>query len=221
MKNNITELVFILDRSGSMAGLEGDTIGGFNALIEKQKKQDGECYVSTILFDNRSEVLHDRVRLADVKPMTDRDYTVRGCTALLDAIGCAVHHIENIYKYARPEDVPEHTMFVITTDGMENASHRYGSDEVKKMIEEKKELGWEFLFLAANIDAVQTAARFGIGADRAVNYHADHQGTKVVYETVAETVCMMRACEPIGANWSRKIDEDFKGRKKSMSDKEA
>ncbi|MCD8196077.1 MAG: hypothetical protein LUE24_02710 [Lachnospiraceae bacterium] len=221
MKNDITELVFILDRSGSMAGLEGDTIGGFNALIEKQKKQDGECYVSTILFDNRSEVLHDRVRLADVKPMTDRDYTVRGCTALLDAIGCAVHHIENIYKYARPEDVPEHTMFVITTDGMENASHRYGSDEVKKMIEEKKELGWEFLFLAANIDAVQAAARFGIGADRAVNYHADHQGTKVVYETVAETVCMMRACEPIEENWSRKIDEDFKGRKKSMSDKEA
>ena len=146
MKNNITELVFILDRSGSMAGLESDTIGGFNAMIEKQKKEEGECYVSTVLFDNESEVLHDRVKLSDIKPMTDKDYTVRGCTALIDAIGGAVRHIKNIHKYARPEDVPVNTMFVITTDGMENASRRYSSDDVKKMIEtQKKEKGWEFL----------------------------------------------------------------------------
>ena len=165
MKNNITELVFILDRSGSMSGLEADTIGGFNSLIEKQRRQDGECYVSTILFDNDSQVLHDRVRLADVKPMTDRDYTVRGCTALLDAIGGAIRHIAHIHKYARPKDVPEHTVFVITTDGMENASRHYDAERVKRMIEhEKEKYGWEFLFLAANIDAVQTAKRYGIDA---------------------------------------------------------
>ncbi|MCD7752170.1 MAG: hypothetical protein LUI10_10605 [Lachnospiraceae bacterium] len=214
MNNNITELVFILDRSGSMHGLEKDTIGGFNSLIEKQKGQDGECYVSTVLFDNSSEVLHDRVKLANVKPMTEKDYQVRGCTALMDAIGDVVHHIENIHKYARPEDVPAHTMFVITTDGMENASQRYSSDAVKEKIEQKKEIGWEFLFLAANIDAVQTAARFGIGADRAVNYHADHVGTQTIYEAVSETVCQIRANEPIAANWSEKIDKDYKKRKK-------
>ena len=162
MKNNITELVFILDRSGSMAGLESDTIGGFNSMIEKQKKQDGGCYVSTVLFDDESEVLHDRVTLGDIPKMTDNDYTVRGCTALIDAIGGAIHHIGNIHKYARNEDVPEHTMFVITTDGQENASHRYTSEQVKKMIERQKEkYGWEFLFIGANIDAVETAARSG------------------------------------------------------------
>lgn len=215
MKNNITELVFILDRSGSMAGLEGDTIGGFNSLIEKQKKQDGECFVSTVLFDSVSEVLHDRVKLADVKPMTDRDYTVRGCTALLDALGGAIRHIANIHKYARPEDVPEHTVFVITTDGMENASSRYDADRVKRMIEhEKEKYGWEFLFLAANIDAVTTAKRFGIGADRAVNYHADRQGTAVIYDTVAEAVCQVRASAPLAKSWSRRINEDYNNRKK-------
>ena len=215
VKNNITELVFILDRSGSMEGLEGDTIGGFNSLIEKQRKQDGECYVSTVLFDNVSEVVHDRVKLADVKPMTDKEYYVRGCTALIDAIGGAIHHIGNIHKYARPEDVPEHTMFVITTDGLENASHKYSSDEVKRMVERQKEkYGWEFLFIGANIDSVETAKHFGIGADRAVNYHADKQGTAVLYDTVAETVCSMRACEPIGASWSDRINEDFENRKK-------
>lgn len=212
--NGITELVFILDRSGSMAGLEADTIGGFNSLIEKQRKQGGECYVSTVLFDNESEVLHDRVPLSKIAKMIDSDYTVRGCTALIDAIGGAIHHIGNIHKYARPEDVPEHTMFVITTDGMENASRNYSSDKVKKMIQRQKEkYGWEFLFIGANIDAVETAARFGISRERAVNYHADKRGTRVVYESVADAVCSVRASEPLGESWSRKIDEDYKSRK--------
>ena len=174
MKKNLTEIVFILDRSGSMSGLEADTIGGFNSMIEKQRKADGEALVSTVLFDNMSEVIHDRVDIRDIKPMTDRDYTVRGCTALLDAIGGAIHHIGNVHKYARPEDVPEHTLFIITTDGMENASRFYSSDRVKQMIERQKaKYGWEFLFLGANIDAVETARHFGIGADRAVNFHSD------------------------------------------------
>ena len=215
MKNNVTELVFILDRSGSMAGLESDTIGGFNAMIEKQKKQDGECYVSTVLFDNESEVLHDRVKLSEIKPMTDRDYTVGGCTALIDAIGGAIHHIGNVHKYARPEDVPEHTMFIITTNGMENASHRYTSDRVKMMIERQKEkYGWEFLFIGANIDAVETAARYGIGADRAVNYNADKEGTSIVYESVAKAVCSVRNCEALSEDWSADIDADYRKRGK-------
>ena len=215
MKNNITELVFILDRSGSMAGLEGDTIGGFNALIQKQRKEEGECYVSTVLFDNVSEVLHDRVKLCEVPKMTERDYTVRGCTALIDAIGGAIHHIGNIHKYARPEDVPEHTMFVITTDGQENASHHYSSEQVKKMIERQKEkYGWEFLFIGANIDAVETAAKFGIKRDRAVNYNADSVGTGVLYETVAATVCNFRKHAPLQADWSKNIQEDFEHRRK-------
>lgn len=213
-KNNTTELIFILDRSGSMSGLESDTIGGFNSLIEKQRRQDGECYVSTILFDNVSEVLHDRKRLADVPKMTEADYTVRGCTALIDAIGGAIHHIGNIHKYARPEDVPAHTMFVITTDGMENASHRYSANEVRKMIERQKEkYGWEFLFIGANIDAVQTASHFGIDRDRAVNYRADSQGTRVLYETLSETVCSMRSNRPISSCWGKKIEDDNKNRK--------
>ncbi len=219
MKNNVTELVFILDRSGSMAGLEADTIGGFNAMIEKQKKQNGECYVSTVLFDNVSEVIHDRVKLSEIKPMTDKDYTVRGCTALIDALGGAIKHISNIHKYARPEDVPENTMFVITTDGMENASRRFTSDEVKAMIERQKEkYGWEFLFIGANIDAVETAAKYGIGADRAVNYNADKQGTCVVYDAVSSAVCNVRACAPLASNWSESINEDYqrRGKKKGI-----
>ncbi len=215
MKNNITELVFILDRSGSMAGLESDTIGGFNSMIEKQKKQEGCCYVSTVLFDNESEVLHDRVKLADVPRMTDNDYTVGGCTALIDAIGGAIHHIGNIHKYARDEDVPEHTMFVITTDGQENASHRYTSEQVKKMIERQKEkYGWEFLFIGANIDAVETAARYGISKDRAVNYNADAEGTHILYESVAKAVCNVRACAPLSADWSQDINADYQKRGK-------
>ncbi|MBQ8884405.1 MAG: hypothetical protein IJ031_07450 [Oscillospiraceae bacterium] len=213
MKNNITELVFILDRSGSMSGLESDTIGGFNAMIEKQRKEDGECYVSTVLFDNVSEVLHDRIRLSQINPMTDRDYTVGGCTALIDAIGGAIHHIGNIHKYSRPEDVPEHTMFIITTDGMENASHRYTAERVKQMIERQKEkYGWEFLFIGANIDAVETARTYGIDRDKAVNYHADKEGTRVVYETVSKAVCTVRGRKKLSENWSADIEEDFRNR---------
>lgn len=212
--NNITELVFILDRSGSMAGLEGDTIGGFNSLIEKQKKQDGKCYVSTVLFDHLTDVIHDRVELENIKPMTNEDYYVRGCTALIDAIGGAIHHIGNIHKYAREEDVPEHTMFVIMTDGYENASHIYTSDKVKAMIKRQKEkYGWEFLFIGANIDAVETAKHFGINEDRAVSYHADSQGTSVVYDTVGDTVCCMRESRTISDDWSKNINDDFNNRK--------
>ena len=215
MKNNITELVFILDRSGSMSGLEKDTIGGFNSMIEKQKKQEGECYVSTVLFDNESEVVNDRIKLSEIKPMTEDDYYVRGCTALIDAIGGAIHHIGNIHKYARPEDVPEHTMFIITTDGMENASQRYTSDRVKQMIERQKEkYGWEFLFIGANIDAVETAAQYGINSDRAVNYHADEKGTKILYATVSESICQMRANASLQADWSEEINKDYKKRSK-------
>ncbi|MBO5300370.1 MAG: VWA domain-containing protein [Clostridia bacterium] len=218
MKNNITELVFILDRSGSMAGLESDTIGGFNSMIEKQKKQEGDCYVSTVLFDGVSEVLHDRIKLCDVPKMTENDYTVRGCTALIDAIGGAIKHIGNIHKYARPEDVPENTMFVITTDGQENASHTYSSEKVKKMIEHQKEkYGWEFLFIGANIDAVETAARYGIGKDRAVNYNADGKGTHILYESVANAVAKVRASAPLKADWSDEINADYQCRGRSKN----
>ena len=214
MKKNLTEIVFILDRSGSMSGLEADTIGGFNSMIVKQKREPGEALISTVLFDNVSEVIHDRVPLRKIEPMTDRDYSVRGCTALLDAIGGAIHHIGNIHKYARSEDVPEHTLFVITTDGMENASRRYDSETVKRMIERQKEkYGWEFLFLGANIDAVETAKHFGIGADRAVNYRADGRGTQLNYEVVSEAVSAVRCSRPLSAGWSARIDEDYKRRK--------
>ena len=214
MKKNLTEIVFILDRSGSMSGLEADTIGGFNSMIVKQKREPGEALISTVLFDNVSEVIHDRVPLRKIEPMTDRDYSVRGCTALLDAIGGAIHHIGNIHKYARREDVPEHTLFVITTDGMENASRRYDSETVKRMIERQKKMyGWEFLFLGANIDAVETAKHFGIGADRAVNYRADSRGTQLNYEVVSEAVSAVRCSRPLSADWSARIDEDYKRRK--------
>ena len=215
MENNITELVFILDRSGSMAGLESDTIGGFNALIEKQRKQEGECFVSTVLFNQSSEVVHDRVRLSEIGKMTEEDYTVGGCTALIDAIGCAIHHIGNIHKYARKEDVPEKTVFVITTDGLENASHMYSSDRVKKMVERQKEkYGWEFLFIGANIDAVETAKSFGIGRDRAVDYLADRVGTKHVFNAVSAAVCSLRESKPLDMAWSDEIQADFERRKK-------
>lgn len=214
MKKNLTEIVFILDRSGSMSGLEADTIGGFNAMIEKQKKAVGEALVSTVLFDNTSEVIHDRIDVQKIKAMTDAEYSVRGCTALLDAIGGAIHHIGNIYKYARAEDVPEHTLFVITTDGMENASRHYDSEKVKAMIERQKgKYGWEFLFLGANIDAVETARHFGINEDRAVNFHCDSKGTQLNYEVISEAICAVRQSAPLGAGWKKRIDEDFKSRK--------
>ncbi len=205
MKNNITELVLILDRSGSMAGLESDTIGGFNSMIEKQKKLDGKCYVSTVLFDNESEVLHDRIDLADVPKMTDKEYFPRGCTALLDTIGGAIHHIENIHNYARKEDIPEHTLFCITTDGMENASHKYDLKKVRKMIEAKKEIGWEFIFIGANIDAVSAAADIGISEDRAVNYTASACGTASVYEAMSDVASSVRGCASIERNWKKKV----------------
>ena len=215
MKKNLTEIVFILDRSGSMAGLERDTIGGFNSMIEKQRRQEGEAYISTVLFDNHSEVIHDRIPLEKVPQMTEKEYYVRGCTALLDAVGSAVRHIGNIHKYAREEDIPEKTIFVITTDGMENASRSYDYDRVKAMIQERTEkYGWEFLFLGANIDAAREAARFGIRPDRAADYHADSIGTEVLYGAVGDALCEMCASpEPMGEEWKKSIDKDFCTRK--------
>ena len=210
MKKNLTEIVFILDRSGSMAGLEDDTIGGFNAMIQKQKGEEGEAYVSTVLFDNVSEVIHDRVDIRKIQPMTRKDYYVRGCTALLDAVGKSIHHIGNVHKYARDEDRPEKTVFVITTDGMENASREYSYERVRKMIEhQQRKYEWEFLFLGANIDAAKEAARFGIAEDRAANYHADSVGTAVIYEAVSEAVCSVRASHPMSKEWKRNVDADY------------
>ena len=215
MKKNLTELVFILDRSGSMQGLEGDTIGGFNAMIKKQQKEPGEAFVSTVLFDDQTEVLHDRVKVSDVQPMTEKEDYVRGCTALLVAIGGAIHHIGNIHKYARPEDVPEHTLFVITTDGMENASRRYSAQRVKEMIRRQKEkYGWEFLFLGANIDAVETAGHLGIAPDRAVNYHCDSEGTRLNYQVLSQAVSAVRCSAPLDGHWKDAIEEDFRKRQK-------
>ena len=214
MKKGLTELVFILDRSGSMAGLEGDTIGGFNAMIRKQKKADGEAYVSTVLFDNESVVIHDRVDIRRVRPLTGEDYSVRGCTALLDAIGKAIHHIGNVHKYAREEDRPERTLFVITTDGMENASHRYTADEIRRRIQRQKEkYGWEFIFLGANMDAVATARRLGIGEDRAVTYHSDHEGTKLNYEVISDAVTHLRCEASLPTGWKERIEEDVRRRR--------
>lgn len=216
MKKNLTELVMILDRSGSMSGLESDTIGGYNGMLKKQRETEGEVLVSTVLFDDKIEVLHDRVPLDKVKDMTEKDYYVRGCTALLDAVGGAIHHIGNIHKYAREEDRPEKTIFVITTDGMENASHQYSYERVKQMVERQKEkYGWEFLFLGANIDAIATAGRFGISADRAANYNSDHEGTALNYEVLGDAVMSMRCCAaPISGDWKKRIDEDYKNRGK-------
>jgi len=216
MKKNLTELVMILDRSGSMGGLESDTIGGYNGMLRKQREAEGEVLVSTVLFDQVSEVLYDRVPLRDLPLMTEKEYYVRGCTALLDALGGAIHHIGNVHKYAREEDRPEKTIFVITTDGMENASRQYSYEKVKEMVErQKKKHGWEFLFLGANIDAIETAGRFGIAPDRAANYHSDCIGTRLNYEVLGDAVREMRACaSPIDGGWKRRIEEDFARRKK-------
>ena len=210
----MTELVFILDRSGSMAGLEKDTIGGFNSMLDKQRNEVGEAVVSTVLFDNETEVIHDRVPVEKVPKLTVKEYYVRGCTALLDAVGGAINHIGNVHKYARKEDVPERTLFIITTDGMENASHRYTYGKVRKMIERQKEkYGWEFLFLGANIDAAAEAGKFGIDESMSANYHCDSAGTALNFEVIGEAISSVRACSaPLSADWKKKIDADFKKR---------
>ena len=211
----MTELVFILDRSGSMSGLESDTIGGFNSMIEKQKKEEGEVVVTTVLFDNECTVIHDRLPLDRVPRMTEEEYFTRGCTALLDAVGIAICHIGNIHKYSRREDVPEKTMFIITTDGLENASKHYDYEKVRSMIEQKKEKdGWEFLFLGANIDAAAEAKRFGIEADRSVNYKCDKKGTALNYEVIGEAVRNVRACGCVAPGWKDAIVEDVRNRGK-------
>ena len=219
MRKSLTEIVFILDRSGSMSGLEKDTIGGFNSLIQKQKKEEGEAIISTVLFDDRQEVLHDRKPLCDIQPLTEDDYYVRGCTALLDAIGGAIHHIGTVHKYAREEDRPEKTLFIITTDGMENSSRRYTYDKVKHMIErQKSKFGWEFLFLGANIDAAAEAEKFGIQRDRAVDYHADTAGTAVNYRALSKAVSKVRSCkDSLSLNdalcdWDEEIRVDYQRR---------
>lgn len=212
-EKNLTELVFILDRSGSMSGLESDTIGGFNSMLAKQKKVEGEAYVTTVLFDDLMEQIHDRVPVREVPAMTDKEYEVRGCTALLDAIGSTIEHISFIHRYARKEDVPQRTVFVITTDGMENASRLYSADQVKKMIESKKEKNnWEFLFLGANIDAVETARSFGIHADRAVTYHSDPIGTRLNYEVLSNALSDIRDGEELEMCWKAPIEEDYSSR---------
>ena len=221
MGKGLTELVFILDRSGSMSGLEADTIGGFNSLIAKQKKEEGTALISTVLFDDQAEVLYDRISLDRIEPMNDRQYYVRGCTALLDALGGAIHHIGNVHKYAREEDRPEKTIFIITTDGMENSSHRYTYDKVKKMVERQRDrYGWEFLFLGANIDAIEVAGRFGVQANRAVNYECDSEGTQLNYEVLSKAVSRVRTCAaPTAAmafdecgDWAEEIRADYSKR---------
>ena len=193
MREGLTEVVFILDKSGSMSGLEADTIGGFNSMIQKQKKEEGEAYISVVLFNDGSEVVYDRVALDKIKPMTDDDYYVGGCTALLDAVGGAIHHIGNIHKYAREEDVPEKTIFIITTDGMENSSHEYNYAKVKKMVERQEEkYGWKFIFLGANIDAAKEAGKFGIKTNRAVNYECNSEGTRNNYMKVSSMLSAHR-----------------------------
>lgn len=220
MRENLTELVFILDRSGSMTGLESDTIGGFNAMIEKQQKEAGEVFVSTVLFDDEAEVIHDRAPIGNVKKLTEADYYVRGCTALLDAVGGAIRHIGNVHKYAREEDRPAKTLFVITTDGLENASRKYSFSKLKKLIREQQEkYHWEFLFLGANIDAIKVAGSMGIKQDRAANYRCDEVGTALNYEIINEAVSCVRSCNVSdiamtfdGGAWKEKIDRDFEKR---------
>ncbi|MBQ6333686.1 MAG: VWA domain-containing protein [Erysipelotrichaceae bacterium] len=215
MKKDLTELVFILDRSGSMSGLESDTIGGYNSFIEKQKEAEGECLVSTVLFNQASRVVHDRIDLKEIEKMTRKDYLASGTTALIDAMGDAIHHIQNVHKYIRKEDVPEHTIFVIITDGLENASHRYSSKEVKRMVSQQKEKGWEFLFLGANIDAVETAKCYGIDEDRATDFLCDEVGVKKNFEVLSDEVSMFRAAGCIRANWDGEIKADYKKRRRA------
>ena len=215
MRNDLTELVFIMDKSGSMHGLEADTIGGFNSLIEKQKKEDGKALVTTILFDDKTEVVHDRVDLEHIRNMTSEQYVTGGSTALLDAVGGAVSHIRKIHKYIRPEDVPAKTLFIITTDGMENASRRYTYDKVKKLIEHQKaKYGWEFIFLGANIDAAETAVSMGISRDRAADYISDREGTALNYSVLSEVASAVRSGVGIAPGWSKSISDDIDRRKR-------
>ncbi len=218
MKKGLTELVFILDRSGSMSGLEKDTIGGYNALLEKQKNEPGEAIITTVLFDDHYELLHDRISLKGIRPITAKEYFVRGSTALLDAIGRTISKIENAQKHTAEEERAEKVMFVITTDGMENASREYNFGKVKAMVEMQKEKeGWEFLFIGANMDALEVASQFGFEADRVANYHADRQGTEVVYDAISNAVCSMRAApsQRMTSQWKRNIDTDFYSRTKA------
>ncbi|MGN0648987.1 MAG: vWA domain-containing protein [Oscillospiraceae bacterium] len=213
MKNNITELVFIIDKSGSMGGLESDTIGGFNSMLKKQSEGEGSVLVTTVLFDNDMTTLHDRIPIAEVKPMSAADYVPGGSTALLDAVGNTIRHIEKIHHYARKEDIPEKTLFIITTDGMENASRKYRYNDVKKLIGGMQESGWQFLFLGANIDAAETAGNMGIASDHAVEYHCDSEGLGKVYGAVSNAVSMMRSSACVSAGWKAEVEEDFKSRK--------
>ena len=215
MKKDLTELVFILDKSGSMAGLESDTIGGYNAMLKKQQEQPGEAIVTTVLFDDKYELLHDRINIKGIKPITEKEYFVEGCTALLDAIGKTIKKIDNAQKHTSEEEQAEKVMFVITTDGMENASKEYNYNKIKAMVEKQKEkYGWEFIFLGANIDAAETAGRFGISAERAANYHADSEGTNLNFEVVSEAVSHIRMNKAMAPDWKKRIDEEFKKRGK-------
>jgi uncharacterized protein YegL len=215
MENKFTEIVFILDRSGSMSGLESDTIGGYNSLLKKQKAAPGKAIVSTILFDTCSEVLHNRLDLQTVPLMSEKEYFTQGCTALLDAVGGAIHYIGNIHKYAKKENQPENTLFIITTDGMENSSQVYSYEKVKMLIElETEKYGWEFIFLGANIDAIKVASRFGIGAERAANYHCDKEGTELNYEIMNDEIMNLRMSKPISPDWKDRIEKDYIKRSK-------
>lgn len=216
MKTNVLELVFILDRSGSMSGLERDTIGGFNAMLKKQQEEQGDAFVTTVLFDDHYELLHDRINIKGIKSITERDYFVRGSTALLDAMGKTIQKIGNVQKQTNKEQRADKVMFVITTDGMENASSEYSYDKVKRLVERQKEkYGWEFIFLGANIDAISTAAKFGIGKERAANYNADEEGTRLNYEAINFAVSELRASRPIQENWKEEIDNDYMKRNKN------
>lgn len=215
MKKGFTELVFILDRSGSMAGLERDTIGGFNSMLEKQQKSPGEAVITSVLFDDEYEILHDRINIKGVKPITKKEYYVRGSTAFLDAMGNTINKIINVQRNTSEAEKAGKVMFVITTDGLENSSTEYNYNKVKAMIKRQKErYGWEFIFLGANIDAVEEAAKFGISEDRAVNYHNDSEGTRLNYEVVSETVSCFRQNKSISPKWKEKIDRDYKKRGK-------
>jgi len=216
MKTNLTELVFILDRSGSMGGLESDTIGGFNSMLAKQQAEPGECRITTVLFDHEYEVLHDRIDIKAVSPITEREYFVRGSTALLDAVGRTINKIGGVQKNTAEDYRADKVLFVITTDGMENASREFTYEKIKEMIErQKSKYGWEFIFLGANIDAVATAERFGIDPSRAQNFHNDSEGVATNYRVLSETVACFRAA-PVGAslndNWSAEIQTDYKKR---------